>query len=212
MTPRLQKAVFDAKQAVERLKTMRVIEVSVVDFPANRTPFLLLKRADVLGTALADAERVLSEFASAPVAKSDALERAIAAAEAMVSSLGAAPALDLRVIRKSADGPELQYVLGLVLAPNTVDSQQQIYDAEVIRKASWGYMKDFRNLGYMHTDLINGKAQIVESYLAPVDMQIGETFVRKGTWLLGLHVTDAALWSEIRTGKLGGLSIGGFAA
>jgi hypothetical protein len=71
-------------------------------------------------------------------------------------------------------------------------------------------MTNFRNVGLMHKGLVNGKVNLVESYIAPVDMQIEGSVVKAGTWLMGLNVLDDALWKQVRSGELGGLSIGGF--
>ena len=110
----------------------------------------------------------------------------------------------------SADG-ELHYVLGIVLEPEVVDSQGDIYSADEIRRACWGYMAQHQNVGHMHRVLINDGAEIVECYIAPVDFEIGGQQVTAGTWLLGLHILNDALWQQIKSGALTGLSIGGYA-
>jgi hypothetical protein len=63
----------------------------------------------------------------------------------------------------------------------------------------------------MHKGMVNGRVQLVESYVAPVDMTVGGSSIRAGTWLMGLHVADDSLWSQVKNGDLTGLSIGGFA-
>lgn len=49
---------------------------------------------------------------------------------------------------------------------------------------------------------------IVESYIAPVDMEIGAQTVKKGAWLLGVIWSDA-MWKKIKAGKRTGLSMYG---
>lgn len=112
----------------------------------------------------------------------------------------------------SAGGAKLQYVLGVVLEPDTVDLQGDIYDANVVRQSAWDFMIHFRNVGLQHNGLINGKAHIVDSFVTPEDITIAGKLIRAGTWLMGLHVVDPELWAEIEAGKITGLSIGGFAA
>jgi hypothetical protein len=55
------------------------------------------------------------------------------------------------------------------------------------------------------------RVKVVENYLAPVDMVVGEAKVLKGSWLLGLRVLDDELWAAAKDGKLGAFSIGGSA-
>jgi hypothetical protein len=107
---------------------------------------------------------------------------------------------------------EQRYALGIVLEPGVVDAQGDTYNADEVRKAAWGYMVSFRNIGLMHKGLVNQKVSLVESYLAPVDMNVSGSVIKAGTWLMGLNVRDDALWDQVKKGGLTGLSIGGFAA
>ena len=109
-------------------------------------------------------------------------------------------------------GSELRYALGIVLEPETTDAQGDVYSSDEIRKAAWGYMVSFRNVGLMHKGLVNQKVSLVESYLAPIAMTIEGSTIKAGTWLMGLNVHDDALWDQVKKGGLTGLSIGGFAA
>lgn len=106
---------------------------------------------------------------------------------------------------------EQQYILGIVLEPEVVDAQGDIYSADEVKRAAWEYMVNFRNVGLMHRGLVNGKVRLVESYIAPIDMSVGGSTIKAGTWLMGLHVADDGLWGQVKSGGLTGLSIGGFA-
>ncbi len=106
---------------------------------------------------------------------------------------------------------EERFVLGIVLEPEVKDSQGDIYSAEEVRKAAHDYMANFQNIGLMHQTIINGKAQILESYLAPATFKIDGQSVKKGTWLFGVRVTDDDVWTECKEGGLTGFSIGGSA-
>jgi len=57
-----------------------------------------------------------------------------------------------------------------------------------------------------------GRVKILESYLAPTSFALEGTQVRKGTWLLAMRVLDDDLWSQVKSGELTGLSMGGSAA
>lgn len=107
--------------------------------------------------------------------------------------------------------PEKQIVYGIVLEPETVDSQGDIYSAEEVESAAHKYMEDFQNAGHMHQTLINQSAVVCESYLAPVDFTMGDEPVKKGTWVLAMHILNDALWGQIKDGTLTGFSIGGYA-
>jgi DNA adenine methylase len=107
---------------------------------------------------------------------------------------------------------EERYVLGIVLEPETVDAQDDIYSAAEVRDAAHRFMEQYQNIGLMHRDLVNGRVKILESYLAPTSFTLDGTQVRKGSWLLAVRVLDDGLWAQIKSGELTGLSIGGSAA
>ena len=67
-----------------------------------------------------------------------------------------------------------------------------------------------KNLGNMHREILDDGSEIVESYLAPVDFEIGGQFIKKGDWLLGCVWSDE-MWNLIKNGERTGLSIGGMA-
>jgi DNA adenine methylase len=106
---------------------------------------------------------------------------------------------------------EERYVLGIVLEPETVDAQKDIYSPAEVREAAHRFMEEYQNVGLMHRDLVNGKVKILESYLAPAAFALDGTQVRKGTWLLAVRVLDDALWGQVKSGELTGFSIGGSA-
>lgn len=104
---------------------------------------------------------------------------------------------------------EERFVLGIVLEPETVDAQRDIYSATEVREAAHKFMADFQNLGLMHREIVTGRVKILESYVAPAAFELDGMTVKKGTWLLAVRVVDDGLWKEIQTGGLTGFSIGG---
>jgi hypothetical protein len=106
---------------------------------------------------------------------------------------------------------EERYVLGIVLEPETVDAQNDIYSAAEIRAAAHGFMENFSRIGLMHRIFIDGDVKILESYLAPVDFNLNGIKVKIGTWLLAVRVVNDELWQNIKRGTLTGYSIGGSA-
>lgn len=120
-----------------------------------------------------------------------------------------------RLIVRKADGDDAtndeRYVLGIVLEPETRDSQGDIYSADEVRKACHNYMAEYRGCGYMHQKDISDKVSILENYIAPCDFTVGEESVKAGTWLQAFRINDDALWKQCKNGDLTGLSIGGSA-
>jgi len=112
---------------------------------------------------------------------------------------------------KHTDPTDERYVLGIVLEPETVDAQGDVYSAEEVRKAAHLFMEEFGGIGLMHRLRINDQVKVLENFLAPADLELGGTTVKKGTWLLGVRVLDDALWAQVKEGCLTGFSIGGSA-
>ncbi len=112
-----------------------------------------------------------------------------------------------------ADAPtDERYVLGIVLEPETVDAQNDVYDAATIRAAAHGYMENFATLKLMHEGgPIDEQVKILESYIAPVDFKVGDQLVKAGTWLMACKILDDKLWASAKAGGLTGFSIGGSA-
>ncbi|HEU4406769.1 MAG TPA: XkdF-like putative serine protease domain-containing protein [Polyangiaceae bacterium] len=138
-------------------------------------------------------------------------EPAAALAEAAAGPAPAAAFDKPMLLLKGARPEDERYVLGVVLEPETVDAQGDIYSADEIARAAHGFMEDFGGLGLMHRERVNGQVKILETYLAPADFELAGTRVRKGTWLLAVRVLDDALWAQVKGGALTGFSIGGSA-
>ena len=107
---------------------------------------------------------------------------------------------------------EERFVLGIVLEPETVDAQNDLYSAAEVREAAHRFLEDYGNIGLMHRGLVNDQVKILESYVAPAEFAVAGTRIKKGTWLLAVHVIDDELWAEVKAGDLGGYSIGGSAS
>ena len=112
---------------------------------------------------------------------------------------------------KDVNPDDERYVLGVVLVPEQVDAQGDIYSHEEVRQAAHLFMEEFGGLGLMHQLRVNDQVKVLESYLAPTDFQIGEVVVPRGTWLLAVRVLSDELWQRVRNGDLTGFSIGGSA-
>jgi hypothetical protein len=104
---------------------------------------------------------------------------------------------------------EQQIALGVVLEPNTIDTQNDTISADEIEAAAHAYLVKSRRVTDSHQRAAG--AEIVESYVAPCDFELNGTRVRKGSWVLGVHVSDPELWSAIKAGEYSGFSVGGTA-
>jgi len=106
---------------------------------------------------------------------------------------------------------ERRIVFGVVLEPDSVDAQGDTISAEEIERAAHIWLAKYQERGLMHRKLVNDEVEIYESYLAPQDMSVAGRSVKKGTWLLMYHILSDKMWEDVKTGKLTGFSMGGYA-
>ena len=199
-------AVIDLDEFIETLKGIKGRFIAVLnDSPENVAAFkkvgriFRLKVHEASGTGGAKkASRLFC--ANFKVAKAEGVEEM--PAEVFAKSIP---------LIKGVDPGDERYVLGVVLEPEVVDAQDDIYSAAEIRQAAHRFMEEFGGLGLMHRFRVNGEVKVLESYLAPADLAIGDVQVRKGTWLLAVRILSDELWEQVKDGQLSGFSIGGSA-
>lgn len=107
-----------------------------------------------------------------------------------------------------ATNEELKQATFLVLAPDEVDLHGDIYSADEVRKACHNFNQHCMKANLLHlveTDTFD----IVESYIAPVDMVLNDVIIKAGSWMSVLQVNSEEIWSDIKNGSLTGVSIGG---
>ncbi len=117
------------------------------------------------------------------------------------------PTRHMRIVTKSIG--ELQYVRGIVLEPEVVDAQGEVYSAEVIRESAWNWASFYQNFDIQHVAFANDRIRLVESWIAPCDLEIDGQPVKAGTWLVGAVIEDPALWAAVKRGELTGWSMNG---
>ena len=108
-----------------------------------------------------------------------------------------------------------QLVTGIVLEPDEVDSQNDTIKTDVIERAAYNFLARYNNgnkLGIMHRMFGDIGVELAESYIAPMDMQIGGERVKKGSWIMTVKLVDLVLWRKIKSGDITGFSIGRVAA
>lgn len=110
---------------------------------------------------------------------------------------------------KSAD-ELLKQALYVVLVPDAVDAHLDTYSTETVRKAKESFNKSKAKANLFH--LVNTEAfSVIESYTAPVEMQLGDEIIPEGTWLVKLQFNDDDLFADVLAGKYAGVSIGAMA-
>ncbi|PYE49847.1 terminase [Paenibacillus barcinonensis] len=101
-------------------------------------------------------------------------------------------------------------VIGVVYQPDVEDAHGDMMDAVEIEKAAHLFMENQHtyNIDKQH-DLDADKGYVVESYIAPCDMEIGDQIIAKGSWVAGVKVTDDGTWEDIQKGEITGFSMWG---
>lgn len=109
---------------------------------------------------------------------------------------------------------EKRIVTGIVLEPDVVDLQGDIITEDEIEKTAAFFLQKSRTIGFRHRKKTG--AVLVGSMVMPasftVDGPNGKQKVKKGTWLISVHVPDEKLWSEIKKKNINAFSVGGFGA
>lgn len=95
----------------------------------------------------------------------------------------------------------------VVLTPDQIDGHGDVYSEEEVEKACENFNVFCRKANLMHLQETD-EFSIVQSYTAPVEMYIGDTYVKKGTWLAVTKFReDSDLWPLVKSGDFSGLSI-----
>lgn len=116
-------------------------------------------------------------------------------------------------IFKAQEIGDRRLVTGPVLIPNVVDGHLDVISYEDVEWAAHNFLKSYNEatqIAYMHNDFSRTLA-LVESYIAPCDLEINGKTVIKGTWVIVVQVLDDDTWAAVKSGDLAGFSIGGIA-
>jgi len=105
---------------------------------------------------------------------------------------------------------EARVVYGIVLEPDVEDSQGDVVSKEDVEQAAHRYLyQQGLAIGDQHAKMAPETVRPVESYIAPVDFQMGGQVVKAGSWVLAAHVPDDNLWEQVKKGHKGAWSVGG---
>ncbi|MFP7465663.1 XkdF-like putative serine protease domain-containing protein [Bacillus safensis] len=114
---------------------------------------------------------------------------------------------EIKVIAKADDVQRLVY--GIVYEPNVADAHGDYMTTEEIEKAAHGFLKDAREIDKQH-DFQGGVGEVVESYIAPSDFEMGDEVIKKGSWVLVTKASEE-IWNQIQKGEITGYSMAGTA-
>lgn len=104
----------------------------------------------------------------------------------------------------------LKQVTYVAMIPDVVDLHGDVTPADEVRKAMESFNRSHQTANLFHM-LNTDTFEVIESYLAPVDMVLNEREVVKGTWLMTLQVKDDKVWEMIESGDINGISISALA-
>ena len=101
------------------------------------------------------------------------------------------------------------YITGIVYEPLAEDAHGNFMTEPEIRKAAYWFAKNGDKVDIQHCFEKADGLSVVENYVAPCDMTIGETPVVKGTWIITAECANDEVWQAIQKGELTGFSMGG---
>ncbi len=122
----------------------------------------------------------------------------------------------LHVVRVCKTADEQRMIYGVAIEPGVTALHGEVISAETCRKAAHDYLRDHGGINLEHPGLDGYRpdvdAVVVESVILPCDVADWHgSAVRKGAWVVGIHVPSEAVWKSAKAGKFGGLSIEGTA-
>lgn len=101
---------------------------------------------------------------------------------------------------------ELMQVTYVAMIPG-VDLTGDFTSELDVRLAKESFHKSAQRTNLFHVAMTDSFS-VIESYLAPVDMQFEVATVTKGSWLITLQINSEELWQMIKSGEINGISIG----
>ena len=111
-----------------------------------------------------------------------------------------------RILNADADS---HYITGIVYEPLTEDAHGNYMTEQEITKAAYWFAKNGNQVDVQHSFEPLEKAAVVESYVAPCDMSVGEQAIKKGTWMMTVEVDDPDIFEKVQKGEITGFSMGG---
>ncbi len=103
---------------------------------------------------------------------------------------------------------------GVVVEANLPDSQGDIFSPAEIETMSHNFMREYALSKAEHSPDVqhsgrDAGAELLENYVAPMDMVLGGEPVTKSSWVQAWQINDPLVKAEVDEGKLTGLSLEG---
>lgn len=111
-----------------------------------------------------------------------------------------------KILKVDAD---THYITGIVYEPMTEDAHGNYMTEEEIRKAAYWFAKNSDSIDLQHSFETADGLAVVENYVAPSDMTIGDTPIVKGSWIITVECANDEVWQAVQKGELTGFSMGG---
>jgi len=111
-----------------------------------------------------------------------------------------------------AEETEMGLATGIVMEPDTVDTQKQKTTAEDIEKAMIYWACNGGSVDLMHSfeAIMDERVDVVENWICRAEFMLGDYAVKVGTWLSTTKwQTDGKYWAAIKDGTFNAYSIGG---
>jgi len=111
-----------------------------------------------------------------------------------------------------AEETEMGLATGIVMEPETVDTQKQKTTADDIEKAMIYWACNGGSVDLMHSfeAIMDERVDVVENWICRAEFLLGEYTVKVGTWLSTTKwQTDGKYWAAIKDGTFNAYSIGG---
>lgn len=103
-----------------------------------------------------------------------------------------------------------QIVTGAALVPDRPDREGDVVSADNVREVAYDYLEKHQKVDEMHDRQPRGDHSVVESYVAPQELQLGEETIPEGTWVVSVRLGDEA-WEKVEKGMYTGFSVDGMA-
>ena len=102
-------------------------------------------------------------------------------------------------------------IFGVVYEPNVVDAHGDNTTPDELQKAAHKFLERHNSINFMHETKINQHAKVVESFIAPITYRENGQTIKKGSWVMALHILNEKIWGMIMKGEINAFSIEGTA-
>lgn len=113
----------------------------------------------------------------------------------------------VRFLSKNDDADEKRLLYGIVYEPDSEDTYGDFMTEDEIEKTAHEFLEHYRNIDTEH-NLLAGAGVVVESYVAPVNLNIGDNVIKAGSWVLVTRASED-IWEAWKDGEITGYSMFG---